>query len=185
MEGILYNVPKKPFLPYTRPTPTSYTSLNTQTTIKPYTSPNLRTLPGYYLHQNLLIIILLNLTITNQDLTTLTLYEQFSQNLNPTSQTCYKPTREEKKDIRRKGLCMWCGLKFTQGHQCIWSQLYQLFVAETTNNVGKIGEFLDCFESTEELTQEEENTTFVISLHVLWGTAGCQTMRVLGKIKNI
>lgn len=30
--------------------------------------------------------------------------------------------------IEKKGSCMWCAETFVQGHKCLRSQLYQLFV---------------------------------------------------------
>ena len=50
---------------------------------------------------------------------------------------------------------------------------------------GEPEEFLDCVESTEEvLLGVSERGVHGISLHALWGTDGCQTMRVLGRIKK-
>lgn len=43
-------------------------------------------------------------------------------------------------DRKRKGLCFWCGLKYTHRHKCVKSQLYQ-FMVETSLNV-------DCVEAS-------------------------------------
>ena len=37
-------------------------------------------------------------------------------------------TKEERDERKRKGLCMWCGVKYSYNHSCARSQLYQLLV---------------------------------------------------------
>ena len=96
-----------------------------------------------------------------------------------------KPTtREEKDERRKKGLCMWCGIKYFVGHTCPRSQLYQLLV-EDSAEVCQEEEFADCSDTLEELGNDsKENHNTVISLHAVFGTVDCQTMRKYGKIKN-
>ena len=93
---------------------------------------------------------------------------------------------EEKEERRKKGLCMWCGTKFTFGHRCMRSQLYQLLVEGMDDKEGETEEFADCVENLDDLgtTNEETGGLHAISLHALWGTEGHQTMRMIGKIKN-
>ena len=47
-------------------------------------------------------------------------------------------------------------------------------------------EFVDYPDMVEEVQLKEDNDrdTLVISFHALWGTEGCQTMRLLGRIKK-
>ena len=50
---------------------------------------------------------------------------------------------------------------------------------------GEAEEFLDCVENNEEVISEgNEGGVHGISLYALYGSEGCQTMRVLGRIKN-
>lgn len=37
-------------------------------------------------------------------------------------------SQAELEDRRKKGLCFWCGLKYSPGHKCSKSQVYQLVV---------------------------------------------------------
>ena len=103
-----------------------------------------------------------------------------TQKVNPS------PTREEKEERRRKGLCVWCGVKFTFGHKCVRSQLYQLLMEDMDDKEGEVEEFVDCRENIKELgaTKEDTGALHTISLHALVGTEGHQTMRMTGKIKN-
>ena len=96
------------------------------------------------------------------------------------------PTRKERDERRKKGLCMWCGQKFTYGHSCIQSQLYHILVEDTGKREGDTEEFLDCVDNMEEMGQKEDVDDHhpTISLHALLGTEGCQTMLVIGKIKK-
>ena len=95
------------------------------------------------------------------------------------------PTKQEKDERRKNGLCIWCGVKFFRGHQCIKSQLYQLLVDFSIEGDEDTDLFLDCEDSTDVVASapNEENNP-VISLHALTGTTAYQTMRVQGKIKN-
>ena len=79
---------------------------------------------------------------------------------------------------RKNGLCMWCGVKFIAGHQCVKSQLYHMSVESEPDNDVEIEEFSDCVDYLEDLTgaQPVESDKLVISLHVLFGTEGYQTM---------
>ena len=81
---------------------------------------------------------------------------------------------------------MWCGQKFTYGHSCIRSQLYHILVEDTDKEEKEPEEFLDCVDNMDEMGQKEDADDHhsTISLHALLGTEGCQTMRIIGKIKK-
>ena len=65
------------------------------------------------------------------------------------------------------------------------SQLYQFLVDESTDTEGDFEAFIDCMDHSEKVQQElSTNNAPAISLHALWGTNGCQTMRIVDKIKN-
>ena len=90
------------------------------------------------------------------------------------------PTREEKDERRRKGLCMWFGVKFVACHCCVRSQLYQLLVdveKDVLHDADQriiVGENLDVVGHID----AEEGLKLVISLHALLGTGDSQTMRL-------
>ena len=96
------------------------------------------------------------------------------------------PTKEEMNDRRKRGLCMWCRLKFGPTHQCLRSQLYHLLVEDMGDQKGEHEEITAYVDNEKGLLQqlELEDKIFVISLHALWGTEGCQTMKILGNIKK-
>ena len=127
MEVIIHNPLNKPFIPYTKPIS------GTVNTVSPPIAPK----PPFY--------------NTNRSLPRLLPTSKFAPNTNTNYQkpfyppipkppnikpepnatkTSKPPTREERDERRRKGLCMWCGLKFGPGHTCFRSQLYQLLVEE-------------------------------------------------------
>ena len=69
--------------------------------------------------------------------------------INPNQNSKY-PIREKRDDRRKKGLCMWCGIKFSPSHACIRSQLYHLLVADTGDTEEELEEFVDCDETPED-----------------------------------
>ena len=170
--------PKRPFVPYRNPpqappnsfpNPNSTSKLSVLPPLLP--TPNIPMLPAP-----------MNTNKPSFDSTQKpTTWNASSQNVKANRQ----PTWQEREERRKKGLCMWCGIKFTSGHRCFRSQLYQLLVdngneAEEENEL-----FLDCEDSLNEsvnVMKEEESP--VISLHALTGMTGYHTMRVQGKIKN-
>ena len=87
---------------------------------------------------------------------------------------------------RKKGLCSWCGVKFILGHRCIRSQLYHILIDQVEEVEGDLEEFLDCTETLEDEGHKDSSEGYntIISLHALMGTEGCQTMRLMGKIKK-
>ncbi|OMO62221.1 Retrotransposon gag protein [Corchorus olitorius] len=108
---------------------------------------------------------------------------------NPTNTTknSYVPTRAERDERKKKGLCMWCAAKFVPGHKCgVKAQLYQMFLEETTGPSTDSEAYVDCADFIEETgqTSTDAETTPIITLHALLGCKGPQTMSIAGKIKN-
>ena len=66
---------------------------------------------------------------------------------------------------------MWCGVKFTEEHSCMKSQLYQILLEEPKGKTTDKEEFSDCLESMEELTKVEDDNVAkpIISFHALLG----------------
>ena len=64
--------------------------------------------------------------------------------------------------------------------------MYHILVETNNASEAKIDEFLDYVDSMEEVdtAQMEEDTRPAISLHVMLGIVGYQTMMIQGKIKN-
>ena len=81
---------------------------------------------------------------------------------------------------------MLCNQKFGFGHNCIKTQLYNILMDGSDAIKGEHEEFVDYMEQLEDVGQKDQSDidSPIISLHVLTGTEGCQTMRVLGKIKR-
>ncbi|OMP03526.1 Retrotransposon gag protein [Corchorus olitorius] len=73
----------------------------------------------------------------------------------PPSKTPRIPSREERDNRRKQGLCMWCGVKYSPGHRC----------AINDNAL-------------------DPDSPPIISLNALLGVSGPQTMRVMGRVKN-
>ena len=183
MEAILYSMPRKPYLPYKTP----------NTTVSPYSHTSYQAKPQPYIPPQPLPPLLSTPKPNSNPYTnypkpfTSPITKSTSTKPEPyNSRLTRGPTREEREDRRRRGLCMFCAQKFVQGHRCIKSQLYQILIDEPEANEGEPEEFLDCVDSLEAGDQKEDKDGLkpTISLHALMGTEGCQTMRVLGKIKK-
>ena len=84
------------------------------------------------------------------------------------------PTKQEMTKRKRKGLYMWCGVKYIDDHQCLRSQLYHMLVESEIDNDADIEEFSDCVDSMDELVggQAPETDRPILSLHALSGTTG-------------
>ncbi|KAL4303652.1 hypothetical protein GQ457_10G007350 [Hibiscus cannabinus] len=80
-------------------------------------------------------------------------------------------TSAEIDERRKKGLCFWCATKYTPGHRCVKSQLYQISV----EGEGDPDEFLDC-EGGDAVETRGEGP--VLSLNAMWGDTKCGTMRL-------
>ena len=81
---------------------------------------------------------------------------------------------------------MWCGVKFTMGHRCMKSQLYQLLVEDGDEQIFETAEALNSGVDIQEVVEEESSTNIphVISLNALSGMGDAQTMRIRGRIKQ-
>lgn len=192
MEIILLNPSRKPFLSYSKYTYSPpIPSPQIQPNPKPLFSKDARSLPG-----------LLPTPRTTNTLTyrnTAPSYNTQQKPYNPantkftpvktdltTNKNARSPTKEERDERRRNGLCMWCGVKYVQGHNCLRSQLYHLLVEEPVMGEGESEELVDCTTLIGSDTPQDtvEGDTPVISLHALWGADDCKTMRVVGRIKK-
>ncbi|GMI89777.1 hypothetical protein HRI_002647000 [Hibiscus trionum] len=91
----------------------------------------------------------------------------------------------EIEERRRKGLCFWCAAKYSPGHKCQKSQLYQILV-EGIEEEGEQEEFLDC-EDHGELTNIEGPATEspILSLQAIWGTDQWETMKLRIRVGNM
>ena len=184
MEFSMYNFPRRPYTAYKSPTPYHSPYPHVQSPNRQQPNISHHPLPGllptpkppYNLYTN-------TLPKPSYPATTKPTYSR-PEPTNP--KFTRGPTREERDERKRKGLCMWCGQKFVQGHNCIRSQLYHILIDDTTANEGEPEEFQDCMDSMEEGEHKEDSEVIspTISLHALLGVEGCQTMRIMGKIKN-
>lgn len=80
----------------------------------------------------------------------------------------------ELEDRRKKGLCFWCGLKYSPGHKCSKSQVYQLVVELWEDGHSEArslsqDDFQDCPEQLESMELGSGSSTPVLSLHALHG----------------
>ncbi|KAL4295662.1 hypothetical protein GQ457_12G011410 [Hibiscus cannabinus] len=79
---------------------------------------------------------------------------------------------------RRKGLCFWCAAKYTPGHKCTKTQLFQIMV-EGLEDEGEQEEFLDCEEHGEPVFVDGSKLDSpTISLQAMWGATCCETMKL-------
>ncbi|KAA3461562.1 reverse transcriptase [Gossypium australe] len=89
-------------------------------------------------------------------------------------------SQAELEDRRRKGLCFWCGLKYSPGHKCFKSQVFQLFIDpnwEQGSDVKSLNsEEIQDYSDHLELVDQVPNSP-VLSLHALQGLQGHTTMR--------
>ncbi|KAL4279050.1 hypothetical protein GQ457_03G026640 [Hibiscus cannabinus] len=82
-------------------------------------------------------------------------------------------TSAEIDDRKRKGLCFWCAGKYTPGHKCAKSQVFQI-VVDGLEDEGELEEFQDCEEVSEVLKPEGP----ILSLQAMWGMSSWETMRL-------
>ena len=81
---------------------------------------------------------------------------------------------------------MWCGVKYTMGHQCVKSQLYQMLVEEPEEHQRENEIFTDCIDTLYEVAKSgDEVPKPLVSLYAMLGTKDSQTMRLQGRTKNI
>ncbi|KAL4379791.1 hypothetical protein GQ457_02G012610 [Hibiscus cannabinus] len=105
-------------------------------------------------------------------------------NFNGTKGTGKTLTPAEIEDRRKKGLCFWCASKYTPGHKCAKSQLYQI-VVDRVEEEGEPEVFLDCEEDVGEGMKGSKIDNPVLSLHAMWGMAGYETMRLRVKMGGV
>ncbi|KAL4384325.1 hypothetical protein GQ457_15G019630 [Hibiscus cannabinus] len=91
----------------------------------------------------------------------------------------------EIEERRRKGLCFWCAAKYTPGHKCVRTQLFQIMV-EGTEDEGEVEEFVDCEEVIELNSHENlKGETPVLSLQAMWGADCWETMKIQVKVGGV
>ena len=164
LESMIFNTPRKPYVPYKSPQPFSPGQIIHQPPSKNDLPPLLPTPKGTFLNPQPMR------------------YTNTSSN----SKLPRAPTKEERDDRRRKGLCMWCGQKFVAGHACVRSQLYQLLIEDEEERSTDVEHTTGVVENTDEgYNEAEDGLKPVISLHALLGTGDYQTMRLRGKVKNL
>ena len=178
LEALNQMSPRKPFVPYKNPPQAPPNSFSPPISpLIPSTLPPLLPTPNVPMLTNPLNTSKAIINPTKNP-------SSWNQNSQPAKGT-RMPTRQERDERRKNGLCMWCGIKFTKGHTCLKSQLYHILI-DSNNEIEEEDDlFLDCPNSLEEVEslQKEEDRP-MISLHALTGTKGYQTMRVQGLIKN-
>ncbi|KAL4377558.1 hypothetical protein GQ457_02G015650 [Hibiscus cannabinus] len=67
---------------------------------------------------------------------------------------------------RRKGLCFWCAAKYTPGHKCTKTQLFQIMV-DRLEDKGEQEEFMDCEEHGKPVFVDGSSTHNYISWNVV------------------
>ncbi|KAL4335063.1 hypothetical protein GQ457_07G010560 [Hibiscus cannabinus] len=91
----------------------------------------------------------------------------------------------EIEERRRKGLCFWCVAKYSPGHKCQRSQLYQIMV-EGIEEDGEQEEFLDCEEGGDvENNDSHKLEGVVLSLQAMWGKSHWETMKLPVTIRGV
>ncbi|KAA3452986.1 Transposon Ty3-G Gag-Pol polyprotein [Gossypium australe] len=96
-------------------------------------------------------------------------------------------SQAELEDRRKKGLCFWCGSKYSPGHKCSKSQVFQLVIEPTWEPGSELKESIvdelqDCSEQFE--LGEQSPGSPVLSLHALQGLQSHHTMLFLALIDN-
>ena len=82
------------------------------------------------------------------------------------------PSKEERDERRKKGLCMWCGVKYSFNHQCLRSQLYRLLMEEEDGSSIGFEDVVD-YKKTGDTVPDKLNADGLnpmISLHAFLGT---------------
>ncbi|OMP06167.1 hypothetical protein COLO4_08297 [Corchorus olitorius] len=156
--------------------------------LKTFLSPNTNSIQSTYTQRTNTKLPSLQTAFNQQGLLPYTPSKQSSptEKASQISKNSYVPTRAERDERKKQGLCMWCAAKYTPGHKCgIKAQLYQMFMEETTDP-SIDDSYVDCIEFIDDTgqTATDAETTPVISLHALLGCVGPQTMQIAGKIKN-
>ena len=119
MEVFMYNLPRRPYtpykshIPYNSPYPRVQSPNRQQPNISHHPLPGLLPMPkpSFTSYTNTLPKPSYFTTIKPTYFRPETTNPKFIKG----------PTIEERDERRRKGICMWCGQKFMQGHNCIRS----------------------------------------------------------------
>ncbi|KAL4367918.1 hypothetical protein GQ457_05G016100 [Hibiscus cannabinus] len=91
----------------------------------------------------------------------------------------------EIEERRKKGLCFWCAAKYTPGHKCPRSQLFQISV-EGVDEEGETEVFLDCEDGGELINRENGRADSpTLSLQAMWGASSWETMKLQMKIGEV
>ena len=111
LEAIAQNPVRKPFIPY-RNAPSAPPNVSPpSSSFKPYSLPPL--------------LFTLNLPQLPSSSFTLKSFQSTKPSSNNSPQNLPKsskiPTRQEKDEMRRNELCIWCGVKFVAGYNCLKS----------------------------------------------------------------
>ncbi|KAL4319444.1 hypothetical protein GQ457_18G018050 [Hibiscus cannabinus] len=86
---------------------------------------------------------------------------------------------------RKKGLCFWCAAKYTPGHKCPRSQLFQISV-EGVDEEGETEVFLDCEDDGEVVNRENGRADSpTLSLQAMWGASSWETLKLQVKIGEV
>ena len=116
MEAILHNPPKKPFIPYTKPVINTNFPYSPPATVKNHSIPDPKPLPGLLPTPKNPFISQYNQVKPYNPTNSKT---QYAKPVTTSNQLPRNPTREERDDRRKRGLCMWCGVKFVPGHMIL------------------------------------------------------------------
>ena len=158
LESLLFNIPKKPYSTYKNTNQSTSPYIIRQPPPKSELPPLLPTPKGSFFSPQQ--------PKFTPSLNTARLYNnklEFNSN-----KLGKPPTKKEKDERKRKGLCIHCGVKFTFGHRCVRSQLYNMLVEESTERAPETDEFFDCGDKLEKLLEEEDHSQqLVVSLHAM------------------
>ena len=139
METLVYNLPRKLFQPYKNISIIHSNSSSNKPIPKPNFPMNINSQPGLLPTSKFLTLPYQNQTKPYTPNSNRNQYPK--PNINKNSKIL---TKKEKDDMRRRGLCMWCGSKYVYGLTCLKSQLYHPLVDENENVDGEQEEFSYC-----------------------------------------
>ena len=111
LESLNTSTLQKPYIPYKTPPPTPPNITTTNQSWKPSQLPPLLPTPTIPPQSS---------SSNNPKLSINTPIKSInSATASNTSRNTSFPTRQEKEERRRKGLCMWCGAKYSSNHSCV------------------------------------------------------------------
>ncbi|OMO90078.1 Retrotransposon gag protein [Corchorus olitorius] len=136
VETMIYNLRRKHHLPYKQFTTLSINPLNTANTTNTTTTNT--TKPA--------------LTYHNQNKTLPSTSAPKSAPLLYNKPNTRAPSRQERDERKKRGLCMWCGAKYFPGHSCVKSNLFSILKFGSDDNIPELEESLE--DTTEVSTTE-------------------------------